>query len=175
MFLLKFTSEHHIKNIGIFDSEEKLIQWVEALPFITKIDDYDYEIQYKDFPPYYEHTVGDVTYPLTNLTFLGDIEIDWEEIPDMTKPGLADGVTLVDNYHFENHELKQYIEDRENLFNELKTYFTEKNLAYTVSGTGSEDGTYFSVEDHFFAHLDPSTVEERKNYDSIEAFVEAYN
>lgn len=174
MFILKFTSEHYIKNIGVFETEAQLIEWVEALPFVTKIDDYDYEIKYEDFPPYYEHQVGDVTYPLTQLSFLGDVEIDWEEVPDMSKAGLAEGVTLVDNYHFENSELKEYITAREDLFKELKDYFTAKNLEYTVSGTGSEDGTFFSVPDHFFAHLDPQTIEDRKNYDTIEAFVEAY-
>ncbi|WP_414054767.1 hypothetical protein ACMGE6_05795 [Macrococcus equi] len=173
MYLLKFVSSNNIQNIGLFDTEEQLIAWVEAIPFVTKHDDYDYEIKHDAFPAYYEHQHNGSIYPLTNLSHEDDVEILWEEIPVMHQQGMIDGTTLIDNYYFDHQSLKTSIEARDALRKEIIEYCQAQNIEYTEGGFGSEDGAYISSPERFFIHLDPSTIEARKNYDSIEQFIEA--
>lgn len=171
MYLLKFISPNNIQNIGLFGNEKQLIEWVETIPFVTKHNLYDYEIKHDALPTYYEHHHNGSIYPLTNLSHEGDVEIFWEEIPVMNQQGMIEGTTLIDNYYINHHSIKKFIESREALRKEIIEYCEAQNIEYIERGFSSEDGAYISSSDHFFIHLDPATIIERKNYDSIEHFI----
>ncbi|WP_426381677.1 hypothetical protein [Mammaliicoccus lentus] len=82
--------------------------------------------------------------------------------------GITSGSTKIDNYYYDNNEVKEEIKLRQSLKQALKDYFEKNNQPYYFGGKGSQDGEYINTEDGTFLHIDPSTLEEWKSTQDIE-------
>lgn len=168
MYILELYQEGISIELAIFNSVE------EGREFISKLEGYRcveedgflYEsINLDTIPNYLELEFNNNIVPITKFMFVGegDIDIYWKEIPNLSKPGsgLVDGVTRVDAYAIENSDVKSYIENREKVFDEAKSYLEEKGFEVSRSYFGSEDGEAILYKEkdnndwHFLTHLDP--------------------
>ena len=95
----------------------------------------------------------------------GKVDIYWNEIVDLSKPGngMIEGATRVDAYSIPNDELKDYIEKREYNYICVKEYLESKGHEVIRAYFGSEDGEAILYRDtgdwHFLTHMDPEFVE----------------
>ncbi|MFS0781716.1 hypothetical protein [Bacillus sp. 1P06AnD] len=112
------------------------------------------------------------------------IYIFWSEIQHFEDnnfsevPVLIDGFTLVDAYSIPNKEVKQYIIERNYLFNEAESYFKGKRLRIGRFLQGSEDGEAVCTLDkkgkwdNILFLLDPETLHTRKQVKDFEEFLD---
>ena len=169
MYILELNQEGLGVEIGLFESID------EGRKFISQIDGYQcreedgftYEtINLDTIPNYLELEINKNIVPITKFMFLGkeDIDIFWKPIPDLSARGngLVDGSTRVDAYSIENNELKEYIERREQVYEEFTKYLNSKGYDVTRAYFGSEDGEVVLYKEkngddwHFLTHMDPA-------------------
>lgn len=168
MYILELYQEGISIELATFNSVE------EGREFISKLEGYRcveedgflYEsIKLDTIPNYLELEFNNNVVPITKFMFVGegDIDVFWKEIPNLSMPGsgMVDSVTRVDAYAIENNDVKSYIENREKVFDEAKSYLEEKGFEVSRSYFGSEDGEAIlykkknSDDWHFLTHLDP--------------------
>ena len=172
MYLLELHQKdlHHI--VGLFDDENDAVKWIETLPYVQKHTEYfdgqefvTYIMQYEDLPLYEEVVWKESRFPLTKYMFTPDdgaIElIIWDKLPLMNKAeGYTERMTQVDAYAIPNDEVKDYIQTREEVRNEITKYYTNLERKVESGGAGSEDGEYLLIEDGPLIHLDVLIVQE---------------
>src|SRR5690625_349404 len=171
MYLLELHQKdrHHI--VGLFDDENDAVELIETLPYVQKHTAYfdgqefvTYVMQYEDLPLYEEVVWKESRFPLTKYMFTPDdgaIElIIWDKLPLMNKvEGYTERMTQVDAYAIPNDEVKNYIQTREEVRNEITKYYTNLERKVELGGVGSEDGEYLLIEDGPLIHLDALIVQ----------------
>lgn len=183
MYLLEINQKdrHHI--VGLFGEKREAISWVEALPYARKHTVYfenrefvTYTMEYEDLPMYEEIVWKKSRFPLTKYMFTPDdgvIElVIWNKLSLMDKvEGYTDGMTQVDAYAVPNTEVKDYIQVREEIREEITKYYKNLGKKVETGGVGSEDGEYLLIENGPFIHLDALTVQEWQEKSSINQFM----
>ena len=172
MYILELNQEGMGTDIGLFETIE------QGRNFISQMDGYQcreedgfiYEtINLDNIPNYLELKFNNNIVPITKFMFpgKGNIDIFWKEIPNMSARGhgLVDGSTRVDAYSIENDDLKEYINTREQMYENFTKYLDAKGYDVTRAYFGSEDGEailYKKIESsdwHFLTHMDPEFCE----------------
>lgn len=183
MYILELHQKDRQHIVGLFENEKDAINWVEALPYVQKhtahFNDQEfvtYTMEYKDLPLYKEIVWKESRFPLTKYMFTpddGTIElIVWDKLPLMDKvEGYADRMTQVDAYAVPNNEVKDYIQAREEIRNEITNYYTNLGRKVESGGVGSEDGEYLLIEDGALTHLDALIVQEWVEKSTINQFM----
>lgn len=185
MFLLVLRQEEVITNIGLFESVEEGRAFISQIPGYKAhtIDGFLYENINPDYlPTYLELDSHGNSVPFSKFMFTesGPIEIDWIEVPDLSKQGtgIVLGWTRVDAYHVGNEKVKDYITKREANFDFVKKHLEEKNCEVSRAYFGSQDGEAIlyrkkDEEDwHFLTHLDPNFTEGMNQDDLLELIEE---
>lgn len=170
MYILQLCQGELSTNVGLFHTIE------EGREFISQLHGYHHEVtegfEYEYFypfavPDYVELKYNGHIVPLTTYMFTGDGKVDicWNEITDLSKPGngMIEGATRVDAYSIPNDELKDYIEKREYNYICVKEYLESKGHEVIRAYFGSEDGEAILYTDpdewHLLTHMDPDFVE----------------
>lgn len=178
MYILEVIQNERVHKIGLFKSEEAIIEWLNLIPFIKQTDydgEIDYSLDYESIPDWYEVRYQNYIYPLTKYMFEpgGEIFFVWEEILDFTQQAaettLKPGYTQVDAFLYPTDQAKDYIKNRNALFNDLVQYYDQSEVLRL--GVGSEDGEYVLVDGDFLLHLDAPTVDEWVKADNKEAWI----
>src|SRR5699024_1028445 len=98
--------------------------------------------------------------------------IIWDKLPLMDKvEGYTDRMTQVDAYAIPNNEVRNYIQTREEVRNEITNYYTNLGRKVESGGVGSEDGEYLLIEDGALTHLDALIVQEWVEKSTINQFM----
>ncbi|MDD7512801.1 MAG: hypothetical protein PUK14_02820 [Clostridiales bacterium] len=147
MYILELNQEGNGTEIGLFDTID------EGRTFISQIDGYQckvedgfvYEtINLDKIPDYLELEYNNNIVPITKLMFpeKDNIDVIWKPIPDLSAPGsgMVDGSTRVDAYSIENNDVKQYINRREQVYEDVTKYLHAEGYDVTRAYFGSEDG-----------------------------------
>ncbi|MDO4771391.1 hypothetical protein [Porphyromonas sp.] len=192
MYLLTFVQNGHETRLALFDSMEAGQEFVRRIPGykISEEVGEDYSFTYETFSPsalpeYMEIEQNGNRVPMSRFMFRDedDVEIIWQELPDMAKPGqgLVDSQTLVDAYIIGNEGLEAYIAQRERNYERVKALLEGKGYETDRSFRGSEDGEAVifrkrGEEDwHFLTHMDPSFVKEAPVEDAaFKTWIEEY-
>ena len=170
MYILKLCQGELSTNVGLFHTIQ------QGREFISQLHGYHYEViegfEYEYFDPAYIPDYVELKYnghivPFTTFMFTGDGKVDiyWDEIVDLSKPGngMIEGATRVDAYSIPNDELKDYIEKREYNYICVKEYLESKGHDVERAYFGSEDGEAILYTDpdewHLLTHMDPEFVE----------------
>lgn len=174
MKFLYFIQNDKRVNVGLFEDEENLLKFVRSTSKkfkkkkINKLDDiYDLSFYPEDLEDYREIELNGNIYPLSKFEFNPGEEISFfaEDLNVLTDEGsgIAPGFKIIENYAIDNEDLKDYISKRENAFNRIKKALRERGYTAKREFQGSEDGEAISYNGEdgkwFFAHLDPSLVE----------------
>lgn len=183
MYILELHQKNRQYIVGLFENENDAIGWVEALPYVQKksahFNDQEfvtYTMDYEDLPLYKEIVWKKSCFPLTKYMFTpddGTIElIIWDKLPLMDKvEGYTDRMTQVDAYAIPNNEVRNYIQTREEVRNEITNYYTNLGRKVESGGVGSEDGEYLLIEDGALTHLDALIVQEWVEKSTINQFM----
>lgn len=147
MYILELNQEGNGTEIGLFDTID------EGRTFISQIDGYQckvedgfvYEtINLDKIPDYLELEYNNNIVPITKLMFpeKDNIDVIWKPIHDLSAPGsgMVDGSTRVDAYSIENNDVKQYINRREQVYEDVTKYLHAEGYDVTRAYFGSEDG-----------------------------------
>lgn len=181
--------KHYV--VGTFEKEESIYKFIDSIPFVKKeiIEGYvDYTIPFEDMPIYYEVNYNNYMYVITKYSFVpedGDIYFDWRPVHywDTEKSSerrIIEGETRVDAYSFENNEVEEYVNKREELYNETKKYYENKGRTIERHALGSEDGEYVSFASQpkkyrdagaILYLLDPIAVEVWEKTKDVEMFL----
>lgn len=172
MYILELNQEGVGTEIALFDSIE------EGRKFISQLDGYQrreedsfiYEtINLDKIPNYLELEFNNNIVPITKFMFPGkeDIDVFWKPIPVLSAcgNGLVNGSTRVDAYSIDNDDLKEYIDRREQVYEEFTKHLNAKGYDATRAYFGSEDGEAVlykkkgSNDWHFLTHMDPEFCE----------------
>ena len=154
-YLLEIQQYERHYVIGTFEKEESIYKFIDSIPFVKKeiSEGYvDYTIQFEDMPIYYEAKYNNYIYVITKYSFVpedGDIYFTWTPIhywdsEVSSEKSFIEGATVVDAYSFENSEVEDYVNKREELYNETKKYYENKGRKIERHALGSEDGEYVS-------------------------------
>lgn len=180
MYILELNQAGVGTEIGLFETIE------QGRNFISQLDGYQckeedgftYETIDLDKLPYYlELEYNNNIVPITKFMFTENENIDviWKPIPDLSSPGsgMVDGSTRVDAYSIENNNVKQYINCREQVYEDVTKYLHAEGYDVTRAYFGSEDGEAVLYKKrgendwHFLTHMDPEFCEMK----DVEAFV----
>lgn len=183
-YLLEIAQADRRQMVGVFDSEEHVLHFMERIPFIHKeITTYGagYTLPFQDLPELYEINYRGWVYPLSRSSFSsyesdGDIEFLWHEIQDFDRrdaktPTFCEGFIHVDGYDFPAEEAVAYIGEREALYAEAKAYWGANAQRNAL---GSQDGEYVEADGHLFFLLDGAAIALRKKCGSFEEFLNRY-
>ena len=184
MYILDLNQAGRSTEIGLFSKIE------EGREFISQLDAYEYKeedgfiyefLNPEKLPDYLEIKVNGNVVPFTRFMFLGDERIDvfWKEINNLSEKGkgIIDSATRVDAYAIDNRDLKEYIEERERKYDEVRSYLAGKNYEVTRSFFGSEDGEAILYREkdtddwHFLTHMDPFFCD----LDDLEEFLQEFD
>ena len=179
MYILSLQDDETTQLIGAFNTEEDVVSWINSVPNVKKDHNDNYILKIEDLTEFINIKWKDSIVPLTQYSFsTGEyLYFSWEEIAYMNQHrGITSGSTKIDNYYYDNNEVKEEIKLRQSLKQALKDYFEKNNQPYYFGGKGSqdgeyintEDGEYINTEDGTFLHIDPSTLEEWKSTQDIE-------
>lgn len=151
MILITLSQEMVEIPIAIFETEEDGREFLSLIPGYQHVEEviedftYDYEmIDPKALPEYMEIEYKENRFPFTKFSFSLEEEVlvYSQKIPNLSKPkqGLIAGDTKVDAYIVSNAEVKDYISEREAVYQRFATIL--KDLGYMASRDfmGSEDG-----------------------------------
>lgn len=178
MYLLKFVQYDREIEVGLFESEDEIFEFLEKIPYYSKstdiIDDEEYtshSLNLEEIPEYDEIVYNNYKFILTKFMFNEDdrIDIDWIRLQNFSvksegkEPVYSEGSTRVDAYIVPNNEAKTYIEDREKLAELLLSKFAEKGLKTERCFRNSEDGEAICSYDedgniNNMVYLDPSAI-----------------
>ena len=181
MYILELNQEGSAIEVGLFSTIEEGRKFISQLPgYKSKTEDgflYEY-VELDNMPDYLELTYNNNVVPFTKFMFVGNgrADIYWKEINDLSIKGngMIPGATRVDAYSIENEDLKNYIENREKKYNEVKERLEKDNYEVTRAYFGSEDGEAIlyrlkNTKDwHFLTHMDPSFCETEDIEDILE-------
>lgn len=186
-YLLKINQDNKSYDIGVFKSEESVVEFIEKFPCVKKDTSYpdytDYYMKFNDIPEYFEVNYNNYLYILSKFSFLpnaDDIFFTWDNIhlwdEDITtEKTFIEGYTTIDAYSLPNNEVKDYVEKREELFNETKKYYSSKGLKIARRALGSQDGEYVElVGDSILYLLDGHATEVWDKSTDIEDFLIRY-
>ena len=180
MYILELNQAGVGTEIGLFETIE------QGRNFISQLDGYQYKVE-DDFtyetidldkiPDYLELEYNNNIVPITKFMFSENDNIDviWKPIPDLSAPGsgMVDGSTRIDAYNIENTDVKQYIERREQVYEDVTKYLHAEGYDVTRAYFGSEDGEAVLYKKrgendwHFLTHMDPEFCEMK----DVEAFL----
>lgn len=182
MYLLEIIQGERTHQVGIFANEAATMQFIAQVPFVNKesyaIDEQvftDYTMNFADLPEYTEVVFENHRYIISRYMFEPDepIFFNWYAVQNfaqaVSQPTLFDGATRVDAYSVANEDVESYIAQRNALVAEIEQALGEKVVR---AGMGSEDGEYVLHKDHFLCHLDPQTLEQRKEAENITDFLQ---
>lgn len=193
MYLLKFVQWDRTVNVGVFDTEKDIYDFLSVMPYFEKtVDTYEgseftnYTLKKEELPIYEEIEFNNHIYILTKYMFNEDdvVDVDWERIQNYSvkadTPELATGSTRVDAYVVDNTEVKAYIEQREELAEKLLEEFKNKGLKAERTFRNSEDGEAVCAynEDgslYSLIYLDPSAINGMKRGKLKEMISGEYN
>lgn len=185
MYLLILSQADTTQNIGLFETKEEGFEFVEKIPGYEKTVEEGFE--YETIDPGMLKEYEEIEYkgnlvPISKFSFQDEEEIyvDWFEIPILSNEGegLVEGITLVDAYHVDNEELREYIEKREEKYSQVKSMLEEKGYEVDRDFAGSEDGEAIVYKEkdkdewHFLVHMDPFFVEENIDENWISEIIE---
>lgn len=188
-FLLKINQDEKSYDVGVFESEKAIYKFIESIPFVKKeifsdSDNYiNYFMNFEDIPNYYEVNYNNYLYVISKFSFIpGDDEIyfNWSEIhlwdeKVSTKETFIEAEIVVDAYSFSNNEVKDYIEKREELYNEVEKHYTSKGSKVSREALGSQDGEYISISSESILYLlDPGAIEIWEKSTDVEEFIYNY-
>ncbi|MCR1871889.1 hypothetical protein NSA33_01830 [Mammaliicoccus lentus] len=171
MYILSLQDDETTQLIGAFNTEEDVVSWINSVPNVKKEHNDNYILKIEDLPEFINIKWKDSIVPLTRYSFsTGEyLYFSWKEIAYMNqRHGITSGSTKIDNYYYDNNEVKEEVKLRQSLKQALKDYFEKNNQSYYFGGKGSQDGEYINTEDGTFLHIDPSTLEEWKSTQDIE-------
>lgn len=171
MYILSLQDDETTQLIGAFNTEDDVVSWINSVPNVKKDHNDNYILKIEDLTEFINIKWKDSIVPLTQYSFsTGEyLYFSWEEIAYMNQHrGITSGSTKIDNYYYDNNEVKEEIKLRQSLKQALKDYFEKNNQPYYFGGKGSQDGEYINTEDGTFLHIDPSTLEEWKSTQDIE-------
>ncbi len=176
MYLLKFVQWDRTVNVGVFDTEKDIYDFLSVMPYFEKtVDTYEgseftnYTLKKEELPIYDEIEFNNHIYILTKYMFNEDdiVDVEWERIQNFSIKNetseLAIGSTRVDAYVVENAEVKTYIEQREELAEKLLAEFDRRGIKAERTFRDSEDGEAVCAynEDgslYSMIYLDPSAI-----------------
>lgn len=180
MYILELNQAGVGTEIGLFETIE------QGRDFISQLDGYQYKVEdgfayetinLDKIPDYLELEYNNNIVPITKFMFSENDNIDviWKPITDLSAPGsgMVDGSTRVDAYSIENNDVKQYINRREQVYEDVTKYLHSKGYDVTRAYLGSEDGEAVLYKKcgendwHFLTHMDPEFCEIK----DVEAFV----
>lgn len=171
MEVLYFIQDDKRINIGLFDNFSDIKEFIKKLFADKDINDIDniYDLRFKpeDFPKFIEINFRGNLVPITRFAFAPkeDIYLGIDELTNLSSRGKGKtlGFTVIENYAIANEDLKEYIEKRENAYKRVKKALEKRGYKVGRSLQNSEDGEAITISGKgnrwFFAHLDPSFVE----------------
>lgn len=173
MYILYYYQNGEEHDLAVFESLENIQNFVKAIPTVEySEDEFGFSAcLYPDkLPDYTEVKYKDYRYPLTKYMFKEQdrVELYYNELVNLDNNGngLVSGCTRVDAYIIDNYELKEYISNRETLYNRTAKILNE--LGYNIGRffAGSEDGEaimyskYNSDDWNFLTHMDSIFVDD---------------
>lgn len=180
MYILELNQAGVGTEIGLFETIEQGRNFISQLDgYQCKVEDgFAYEtINLDKIPDYLELEYNNNIVPITKFMFpeKDNIDVIWKPIPDLSAPGsgMVDGSTRVDAYSIENNDIKQYINRREQVYEDVTKYLHTEGYDVTRAYFGSEDGEAVLYKKngesdwHFLTHMDPEFCEIK----NVEAFV----
>lgn len=181
MYILELNQAGVGTEIGLFETIEQGRNFISQLDgYQCKVEDgFAYEtINLDKIPDYLELEYNNNIVPITKFMFpeKDNIDVIWKPIPDLSAPGsgMVDGSTRVDAYSIENNDVKQYINRREKVYEDVKKYLHAEGYDVTRAYFGSEDGEAVLYKKngesdwHFLTHMDPQFCE----ISDVEEFIE---
>ena len=163
---------NYSKDLVAFDSLEEGRAFVSKIHGYTLAKEDQLEYEYfnpKDIPDYTELIYNGNIVPFSRLMFDSEenVAIIWKEISNLsvTNDQVIKGYSKIDAYVVNNDEVKDYIEEREAKYQQIKDILECNGYEVDRSFFGSEDGEAIlyrkrGTEDwHFLCHLDPLFVE----------------
>lgn len=180
MVLLSFEQEDRVNRVGVFQSYENAVRFLESIPFLQKQqDEYGtiYFIPFAQLPETYTVRYNGWNYVLSRFSYSADasagpVEAVLTPLCSLDSPpeepdAPVDTDTLLDAYCYTNGDLEAAIEKRELFFKEAAHYFAEQGRKVEREGLGSEDGEYILVSEPgtsgsmtILAHLNPQVIDE---------------
>lgn len=180
MYILELNQAGVGTEIGLFETIEQGRNFISQLDgYQCKVEDgFEYEtINLDKIPDYLELEYNNNIVPITKFMFpeKDNIDVIWKPIPNLSAPGsgMVDGSTRVDAYSIENNDVKQYINRREQVYEDVTKYLHAEGYDVTRAYFGSEDGEAVLYKKngesdwHFLTHMDPEFCEIK----DMEAFV----
>ena len=147
MVILEFYQNHYSKDLVVFDSLEEGKAFVAQIPGYTLETEDEFEVEYfnsKHLPDYMEIVFNRNIVPLSRFSFNSEENVDiiWKEISNLSLKNdkVIEGVTKVDAYVVNNHEVKTYVEIRETNYRKAKDFLESRGYEIDRSFFGSEDG-----------------------------------
>ena len=172
MYLLELYQGDYKKDLVVFDSLEEGRVFVAQIPGYTLEKEDGFVVEYvnpKHLPDYMEIVFNGNIVPLSRFSFNSEENVDiiWKEISNLSVKNdkVIEGATKIDAYVVNNDEVKDYIEERETKYRQIKDVLERNGYEVDRSFLGSEDGeaiVYRKKGDqdwHFLRHLDPLFVE----------------
>lgn len=190
MYILNLWQLNRETNLGVFETEEEILEFLDKIPFLRKTveevegDKYEYyTLIYSEIPKYFEFEYNGITTVISQFMFTEneDVDISWYEIQNYSVANQKDskqfakGFTRVDAYTLPNCDAERYILDREELAEKAAKYFRDKGFDVVRCFRDSEDGEAVAAVDDEgntagFIYLDPNALEAMKN-DALENFI----
>ncbi len=180
MYILELYQNNYSKDLVVFDSLKEGKEFVSKIPGYTLEKSENIEYEYfnpKNIPNYIEIIYNKNIIPLSKFMFEAEenVEIVWKEVSNLsvTQDKIIEGYSKIDAYTINNEEVKEYIEEREKRYNQIKNFLEKNGYEVDRSFFGSEDGeaiVYRKKENkvwHFLCHLDPSFLD----IDDLEKYV----
>lgn len=173
MILLKLVQEDYEKNLAVFDSLDDGRNFLKKFAdhyVLENIGGFDLEYLVMDgLEDYFELEYRGNIIPFSRFAFPSEerVEIFWDELPNLSigGQGMLDISLRVDAYLVDGHDMREYIEKREDNFKETKDYLVSKGYQVQRAFLGSEDGEAILVRKEqgdwrFLMHMDPFFVRE---------------
>ena len=180
MYILELNQVGVGTEIGLFETIEQGRNFISQLDgYQCKVEDgFAYEtINLDKIPDYLELECNNNIVPITKFMFpeKDNIDVLWKPIPDLSVcgNGMVEGNTRVDAYSIDNNDVKQYINRREQVYEDVTKYLHAEGYDVTRAYFGSEDGEAVLYKKcgendwHFLTHMDPEFCEIK----DVEAFV----
>ena len=172
MVILELHQGNYSKDLVAFDSLEEGRSFVSTIHGYTleKEDQLEYEyFNPKDIPDYTELIYNGNIVPFSRFMFDSEenVEIIWKQISNLsvTSDQVIKGYSKIDAYVVNNDEVKDYIEERETKYRQIKDVLERNGYEVDRSFFGSEDGEAViyrknDAEDwNLLCHLDPMVLE----------------
>ena len=169
---MEFYQGDYQKELVAFDSLDEGKAFVAQIPGYTIETEDGFEVEYvnpKYLPDYMEIVFNGNIVPLSRFSFNSEENVDiiWKEVSNLSfkNDKAIEGATKVDAYVVNNDEVKDYIEERETKYRQIKDVLERNGYEVDRSFFGSEDGEAViyrknDAEDwNLLCHLDPTILE----------------